>query len=153
MRLFYLELNESHRSGQKARLREWRVIWEARFTSASPGNQFLFNSKNMPITESITHLGKVMVGCKKEYRKFSYSSWNVFLLIPWYSLCSIISSNSCLGCKIRLCLAERVRFQIAGVLKSHTFHSIKPHYMSGGFFCIYETYGLGERQRGRLEGK
>lgn len=88
--------------GQKVRLREWWVIWEARFTGTSPGKQFLFNLNNMPITESITHLVKVMVGCKREYRKFSYSSWNVFLLILWYSLCSTINSNSCLGlgCKV-----------------------------------------------------
>lgn len=50
------------------------MIWEAGFTSASPGKQFLFNLKNMPITENITHLVKVMVGCKIEYRKLSYSS-------------------------------------------------------------------------------
>jgi len=85
------------RSGQRLWLREGRMICEARFTGASPGKQLLFNLKNMPITESIIHFMKVMVGCKIEYRKFSYSSRNVFLLILRYSLCSIINSNSCLG--------------------------------------------------------
>lgn len=98
-------------------------------------SSFLFHSENMPITESITHLLKVMVGCKREYRKFSYSSPNVFLLILGYSLCSTINSSPCLGWAVSSsCAHNGSTSAIWGIFESRTFQSIKSHHMSTGFY-------------------